>query len=600
MAAAMKPGRPLIIAALLASTANAPAPDHPASIMSPAAADGADDGEGSGERDDLGRFAARLAQMPIGQADRDIPSIDAAWTALARSAPGARQEARWNVARTLLKHGRTAEAFGALSVMQADEFDLELVPAWRLAYGMALGSLNRTKEALAALSGPGLDDFGRACAWRMRLQVQAEDWQAAAHEFRCAAPAMDAMPAREQRPFVVAGAQTALGIGEPSQALSLLARFEDSDATANLLRGKALIAQGKIDEGLLRLRRAGLAGDVREKPAAQLAIIEAELAEKSLSPGAAAKQLDTILYRWRGDVTERKALKLRWDVAEEMGDERAALEAGASLFRHFDLGKQTRPVLERLQAMLSDLLLDDQRLPLSQAAGIYWEYRDLSPTGGAGDAVAARLADRLADARLFQRAAELLRYQMDNRATDIAKGPLSVRIAELELLAGRPDAALAVMEASDEPAYPQTMLTDRRRMSAIALFRLGKNAEAMTMLDLVPDSAPLKAEMLWHRRDWQRFAKVNAAALPGPAGIDAMAETTVLRQAVALAMQGDEAGLSALRERYGKALADRPAGRALALLTDQPDQVQPGAIEAALAAMPGAPTVGSFGPLLDG
>ena len=113
-----------------------------------------------------------------------------------------------------------------------------------------------------------------------------------------------------------------------------------------------------------------------------------------------------------------------------MGDKRGALDAGARLFRYFDLGPKTRPVLEKLQGMLSNLL-NDQQLPLSQAAGVYWEYRDLAPTGGAGDAVASNLADRLADARLFGRAAELLRYQMDNRATDIAKRLIDTNGGEL-------------------------------------------------------------------------------------------------------------------------------------------------------------------------
>ncbi|GGO96930.1 hypothetical protein [Stakelama pacifica] len=600
----MKGRRALLITALLASAANAPATqDHAVGedhAVNSTAGDNAPDAAAVTAIDKPSlRFAAELAQMPLDDSDQPVPTIDAAWRTLAQASDSGRQAARWNLARSLARYGSPAEELGVLSVMQMDDPDLSLVSAWRLANGVALARIGRTSDALASLSDPGLTMTGTACAWRMRLLARMHDWEAAGKQFRCAAPAMDAMPAWSQHDFRIAAAQTAIGIMAPENAMTLLAPLAESDTDANLVRGKALLALGKYDEGLLKLRRVALAGSPQQRAAAQLAIIETGIASKSLSAKDAADQLDALLYHWRGDDTEREALKVRWKLAETMGDKRGALDAGARLFRYFDLGPKTRPVLEKLQGMLSNLL-NDQQLPLSQAAGVYWEYRDLAPTGGAGDAVASNLADRLADARLFGRAAELLRYQMDNRATDIAKGPLSVRIAELQLLDGNPEGALEVIRASDGPPYPETMLTDRRRMSAVALFRLGKKNEAMAMLDLVPDSAPLKAEMLWHQRDWSGFVKANGRALPAPAGLNAAAETAVLRQAVALAMQGNEAGLSDLKRRYGPAMSKRPSGKALALLTDRPDQVDPGAIEAALAAMPGAASAGPLTGLIEG
>ena len=604
----MKLRRSLFLTFLLASTAPVVAkePDHADEKEINVAADAAHDNAGSADADaepeavpastPPAPFAARLAEMPLQQALASEP-LDKAWQVVARSDSASRQQARWNLARALAQHGRAAQSLGVLGVMQADDPDLELVAAWRFAYGAALGDLGRTNAALSAFNDPGLRTMGTACAWRLRLNADKGEWQDAASEFRCAAPAMDAMDSLTKRPFVLAAARTAIGLGEPDKALTLLSRLDDGDALANLLRGAAMIASGQREEGSLRLRRVTLSGTQPERAAAQLELIEAGIADKSLSDAQAAKRLDTLLFRWRGDDTERRALDLRWKIAEAMNDDRAALQAGATLFRHFDLGRQTRPVLERLQAMLASLL-DDRKLALSQAAGIYWEYRDLAPTGAEGDAMAFHLADRLTEARLFARAAELLRYQMDYRAKDIAKGPISVRVAELELLADRPEAALEAMEASDSPSYPADMLADRRRMSAIALFRVGRTSEAMTMIDLVPNSAALKAEMLWHKRDWVRFAGVNGSTLPGPGKVDPVAETALLRQAVALAMQGDEAGLAKLRRTYGKAMNGRPGGKALEMLTARPDQIDPGSIEAALAAMPGAPAAGALSSLL--
>ncbi len=521
-------------------------------------------------------FAAQLAEMPrSAPGQRPAVDIPLAWSLIARSTAETRQAARWKLATALLADRRGAEALGVLETMQRDDTALDMVPAWRLAIGQANVQAGRDAAALNWFNAPELMADPEACAWRIRAGA-AIDGVSGSHLLKCAVPAMLARHGSERAGFLLDAAAGLIRSGHPARALKFLAALPDQSSAANLQRGIALIATGQLDAGKLRLERVMLSGTPGERAAAELALIRDGLARGMLKPGAAVKRLDALTFGWRGGDVERAALELKWQIAERASDPVMALVASAALFRHFDLGADTGPTLTRIQTGLLALVNDPKR-PIAQAAGLFWEYRDLSPTGAPGDLLVSNLADRLSAAGLPVRAAELLQHQMQNRAIDIAKGPLSVRIARLLLLADKPDQVLSVMRRSDGPDYPAPIAEDRRRMQVIATWRMGRRADALAMLDQVPDAADLRAEMLWQARDWARFAEANRAVLtPGR-------RAAVLRQAVALMMLGDEPGLAALRKRYLPALRGSKAGEALDALASPSGAANPAALDAAMA-----------------
>ncbi|NWO96460.1 hypothetical protein GY976_25350, partial [Escherichia coli] len=85
------------------------------------------------------------------------------------------------------------------------------------------------------------------------------------------------------------------------------------------------------------------------------------------------------------------ALTLEYGLAKELPDLRAELRSGATLLRYFKLGTQAGPMLAELQQSLSAVLAPESGVPLPQAAGLYWDYRELAPSGGDGDVLANRL-----------------------------------------------------------------------------------------------------------------------------------------------------------------------------------------------------------------
>lgn len=550
----------------------------------------------------LPRFAATLAQMPMitgGNGWSGVTGTEA-WHQLATATPDNRQSVRWNYAKGLIGTERGGEAMGVLEAMRLADPDLALVAPFQLARGAALTLLGRDAEAVESLSSAELVGNAEACAWRMRALAHSGAAPEAVGQIECARGAINARAPRDRVPFMLAAAGAAIDVGQPQPALQWLQLFSDRNPDANLLRGRALLAQKDLAGARLRFERAALTGSPEVKAGARLGTIEVSIAGHSVSPADAIKQLDALRFGWRGGAVERRALTIEYGLAKEAQDLRAELKSGATLLRYFKMGAQAGPMLAELQQTLSAVLAPESGVPLPQAAGLYWDFRELAPAGGDGDVLANRLADRLQAAGLYARAAELLSYQLTQRAQDVAQGPLSVRVAMLQILANRPDLALKALQTTEQPSYSDQMRWDRKRMEAVALHRLGKDEAAAAALDGVPDGAAVRAEIHWRTQDWGAFVTESEKSLPGAkTAMAAPQQAAVLRYAVALAMLNREDKLRGLHGRYAAAFKGLPTAGAFDMLTASIDKIDPAKLDAAIGAIPEASPAGSIGDLLD-
>lgn len=598
----------------LALSASAFAEDGHQAHEEPAQAKAEPDAQASGQPDAAAQvrsrapavrlpgFAAVLANQPLIQdgAGWRILSDSDAWKAIAASTNETRQSARWNYARSLIGKGRSAEAYGVLVTMAEDDPDLSLVAAHRLALGAALVGLGRHAEALDALAVDQLAQNAEACAWRLRAMAAQEMNAEALAQWKCAHPTIASRKGRQRAPFLLAAAHAALGEEKFRIALDLVKPLPDADPSANLIRGRALFRLGSEQEARLRLDRAGDNGTPEQKVDARVSLLEGLVANDRAKADKAADELARIGYSWRGGWLERRALTLRFTLAERLHDDRAALAAGAALLRYHPMTTDSAAMLSTLQDRLGAILSPESKVPLAEAAGLFWDYRDLSPSGAGGDLLVSRLADRLQVAGLYKRAAELLDYQLMARAKDVAQGPLSVRVAKLYILAEKPDDALRALRATDDNIYPNPMLWERLRIEAVALHRLGRTDEALAVLDGVPEGGAIRNEIEWGRRNWQALSGSGdlPAARSGP--LSEVEQTVILRRAVALAMLGREKSLAGLRTRYASGFADQPTAAAFDLLTGPVDALDPEAVAQAMAAMPTASPAGEMADLLAG
>jgi len=348
----------------------------------------------------------------------------------------------------------------------------------------------------------------------------------------------------------------------------------------------------------LAFARAAKNGTIEQKLGAEVAAIEAALAARTLPAPQALKRLDHIRYVWRGGPVEKQALQLSYRIASQTGHLRSALSAGSALFHYHQLGAKTGPLVMSLQKQLAAALDPSSQLPLDQALGLYWDFRDLTPLGAEGDLLVSRLGERLQEAGLYARAADLFEHQLFARVADLAQGPLSVKVARLHILAGRPDRALDAIRRTAAISYPADMLWQRRRVEAVALSQRGRPEEALAVLDGVPDGAALRTAILWKKRDWSALAAAIGPTLPATASLSEVHQAEILRYAVALAMLGHEAELEGLAGRYGAAFSELPTGPAFAALTGR-GPVDGDALARAMASIPSASAAGDIGDLLE-
>ena len=546
-------------------------------------------------------FAIELSGKPLPTSAEawQIVSHDEAWASLARADSESRQRRRWRYAASLIGQGLGSDAAGVLEVMAQDDPDLALVDTFRLAQGAAFAQMGRAEKALTALVGPGLASNPEACAWRMLVMGEAGFGEQALSQLNCALPALNGRPAPARRRFVLAAARAALESGRADLAVTTLRQIHAGDPAGDLLRGRAFYALGKPGEARLQLGRVARAGNEEQRIEADLSTIEDSTARRQMPVKAALEKLERIRYSWRGGPIERRALELSYRLSTDAGDLRGALSAGSTLFNYFELGPAGPPLAAALQKQIGSVLDDSNRMPLDQALGLYWDFRSLAPLGAEGDLLVSRFADRLQSAGLYAKAAELLEHQLFVRAEDLAKGPLSAKVGALHILAGRPDRALSAIRNTAEIAYTAEMRWQRHRVEAVALTQLGKTAEALAVLQEVPDGAALQSEILWKARAWGPLAEATAAALPPAGQLSDVGQATVLRHAVALAMTRREPEIAALRARYAAAFAQLPTAAAFDALTSEVSAVDPAGLSKAMAAIPSASPAGEIADLLE-
>jgi len=546
-------------------------------------------------------FADELSRRPIVTGPLQWATIGkgAGFAAIARAGSRGRQSARWAYAAHLIGTNRSAEALGVLDAMLVTDSDLSLVPSFQLARGAALIGLNRNKQALDTMTAMQLLANPEACAWRSRAYEQLGNAVQAARQFNCGIRAVNQRNRADRVAFGLAGVRAALAAKLPQAAQHWLTALPADNPEANVLRGRTFAALGKLPFALKRFEAAEQqSSSLQARFDARLSRVEATLAAGKLTPAKAFDQLDAIRFGWRGGSIERRDLELAYRLARERDDVPRALQAGAGLLRYFDTGRESAGLLATVQSMLAGALAPDSKVKIADAAGLYWEYRDFAPAGADGDALAMQLADRLQAAGLPARAAELVQYQLDHRVKDVARGPLSVRVAMLHILAGHPDRALEAIRTTEDTDFTQEMRWDRKRMEAVALFQLGKPAVAEAAVQDVPGASTIRAEIAWKTQNWSRLAE-GEADLPAPRTLNDVGQAQVLRYAIALAMLGREDGLNKLHARYAGAFQGLPSAGAFDVLTRAVSQIDPASIEQAMAAIPTASPAGAIGDLLE-
>jgi len=494
----------------------------------------------------------------------------------AAAPPLSRARPRLALAEAMLALGLGAEARAVLDIAAAEDPAIGATPRWAALAGAASLLAGRLDEARPALKDRRLDGTDEITLWRAWLADQeGEPPSATAPLYAASAGLVPAYPDALRLRLGVAASEAMAAGGEAAAAAALLARLGDLPALA-LARAYLVEAQGQVDQAIAAYEALGSARDRRVRARALVRAVELALREGRIGAPEAAARMEPLLYAWRGDASER-LLRLR---AAELRGEAGDWAGALALLRDTEMAfpehlAEIRPrTAQAFLALFRDGAADT--MPASQAVALFEDSADLLPTGPSGDAIVARVAERLVALDLTNRAALMLaRLQAAQPEGGLDRARTGLRLAELRLADGDAAAALAALASSEAERMPAALASERLILRARAVAAGGDRQAALAMLRGLPGAAEARADIAAAAGDWaetvQALSELAESRLP-PADrpLDEPHRRLLVRLAAAAALAGDTATLASLAAAHGQQMANGPFAEPFRLLTADP------------------------------
>lgn len=529
---------------------------------------------------------AMLLDVERWRREGDFASAKQALQKTLASAPAAgRNAARLDLARFYFARGFHTDALAVLARLQSDDPAAAKDRKFRALRGAARLQAGQFTRAGDDLNDAVLDGDPEIGLWRGWLKAEQGDAPAAKAAFAAGADALNGYPPELRGRLRLAMAKAALANSDPGVAEAALAATKDDHlergdaALAILYRAEAAKLAGSKDEAKTGFAEAAATLDRKVRPRAELARIEAALGAGEIKPDEAIARLDALRYAWRGDEFEYGLLRRLGELQLAANDSRAGLGTLKQLVTRFAKAPDTPQVTRQMAETFEKLFLDGgaDALPPLAALGLYYDFQELTPVGPRGDELIRKLADRLVAVDLLGRAAELMGHQVKHRLIGEERARIAARLAVVQLLDRKPQAALDALRGSAMPGLPGALVLERKILEARALTELARYPEALQLLkgEAAPEAEPLRTEIHWRAEAWAAAATSLEARLgerwKNDKPFDAAERALVLQLATAASLAGDATRLEAVRERYRSRLDGTAEADAFAVLTGRID-----------------------------
>lgn len=496
--------------------------------------------------------------------------------------PRAPVEARFAFARFLVGSGLGYEAVGVLNAIVAQAPNMAGEPELRGLRGAARAAIGRFEEAQGDFAAAAVAGDPASAVWRGYMASATGDHVAARQAFAAGAAAVDLFPQAWRARFGAAHALSALETGDLDAARTLLAYSFSQEApaadqlTARLVQARLFELEGRSDRALALYSVIGRAPMDAVAVPAKLGAVRLSLAKGAMKPADAAAQLESLRWRWRGDATELAVIRQLGQLYLSQGLYREALTALKGAGPGLSRLETASDIQADLAAAFRMLFLEggaDGLQPV-QALGLFYDFRELTPIGADGDEMVRRLARRLVDVDLLDQAAELLKYQVDNRLDGVAKAQVATDLATVYLMDRQAEAALQAIWNSRTTLLPSALNAERRALEARALADLGRYDHALEVLgsDASPEARDVRAEVLWKQEKWAEAAALYEARLgdrySDPAALTADEEARLIRAGVGYSLGRDSGALARLSRNYRPFVAGARSKAALSIALD--------------------------------
>lgn len=488
------------------------------------------------------------------------------------------------LARFLLAWELAPEAAGAVQLAVQLRPEYETTPEIAAMKGAAAYMAGRLSDAERYFAHPALVSDPAARPWQGLLAAERGDWPRARRMFEEGRDALFFMDPVWRARMSAAAANAALNSRDLAGANAwidrALAEPADPRARAETAFALAGLAAEEGDIDLALSRYAALDNDpwTPIQARAMLEKTRLEMAHDRISADAAAVQLEGLLYRWRGDEVEQAVAGMLGTAYAQAGRYEEAFAIMASAQARFPGSRVARQLGVDMQEEFRRLFEGERfdRMDPMQALALWYGHHELTPQGPSGHRIVRRIARRLVEIGLFDRAAQLLDHQLspDVTMTSLARAQIAEELARVQLMDNNPEAALNAIERTRVAGLPPELVTARRLLQARALAGLNRADQALELIsgDRSPEADRLRADIAWDARRWaeagRRLEAVLGERWREESSLNDIEAHDVLRAALAYALAEDRAGLERVEARYGAAMADNRHAQAFALVSD--------------------------------
>ncbi len=501
-------------------------------------------------------------------------------SALPNKDPQGRLQDLLTLAKMNVSNDRGQEALGYLNIA-ADELpqlsdNLEFLALRGSSYALA----GKPELGWKDLSNAGLAQFTELGYWKAFTLAGLEDWDQAYKDLPQDIQMLSGYPKPLLEKLGLKLAEAALRGGDAPLADKILALLERDRSTLkpwtraglDYLRGEAA-RQSKNTDTTRKLWEPLINGKDRlYRARAGLALTMLELQDGKIDRDKAIDRLEGLRYAWRGDELEAQVNymlgRLYLDEDQYVKGFAILRDASTMALPDSNIGKE---ITGYMSAAYSDLILQDKDLSPLDAATIYEEFKELTPPGDDGNAVIQRLAERLVEADLLDRATSLLQHQVDYRVQGAEKGRVATRLAAIYLIDKDPRPAMTALDVA-ETAYnsvaemPDVEKKEHMRevnlLRARALSKINRTEEAISLLNSYPpdpDINALRADIAWGAGLWEDAAEalqdlILDEALDLKRPLTPKHADLILNRAVALSLASNRVALANMRTEYQSAM----------------------------------------------
>ncbi len=523
---------------------------------------------------DLEKYAATAEQFRVRRRQFEATVADAP-----NREKGA---ARLELAKYFFANAYAPETLGVLRVAIDDVPLLENDPSVRVMRGGAQFLLGRYAEALEDFNHESLNDNDEGRLWAAATRAVLGDRIGSARDLRFTGSIARDYPRALKMPLGILIAEVAAETGDGQgaklflDALNLENPTKNEQAMLKYAEGKLMELDGNFEAAITAWEEV-LESDHRPSRArARVARTEMLMKLRRIDHRDAIEEYEKLRFAWRGDKMEFDNLRRLGSLYLDEGFYREGLSTLKQAATHFRDFEQAPEITKQMSDTFNAMFLGNEADALDpvKAIAIYDEFKELTPAGARGDEMIRNLADKLVQVDLLDRAANLLKAQVQFRLEGEQKAQVGARLALIYALAEDFQPALEVLDGTNIPNLPAEVATQRRHLRAQVLTGLKRSGDALALLadDESENAELLRTEIYWKNADWREAAKslrllVKLSGAKANEPVDDVQATRLINYAIALTNAGGERAVSQIKSEFGPAMAQTKFAEAFELVT---------------------------------